>query len=59
MTEPDHKPAQILRSHCPSQLPQHFKIIPQPNNLLMADLFAATAARQTVQLVETHIQQQN
>ena len=27
----DDELTQILRSHCPSQLPQHFKIVPLPN----------------------------
>jgi hypothetical protein len=25
---------QILRSHCPSQLPQHFEIVPLPNKIV-------------------------
>jgi hypothetical protein len=37
---------QILRSHRPSQLPQHFEIDPLPRDCLMVILASSTAARQ-------------
>jgi hypothetical protein len=31
----DDKLTNILRTHCYSQLPQHFKIVPQPNKIIL------------------------
>jgi hypothetical protein len=30
----DNELTKILRSHCPSQLHQHFKIVPLPNKIV-------------------------
>ncbi len=50
----DDKLTQILHSHCPSQLPQHFKIVPLPNKIVswLTLLLLWLPAKQ--QLVETH-----
>jgi hypothetical protein len=50
----DDELTQILRSHCPSQLPQHFEIVPLPNKIVswLTSLLLRLPAKQ--QLVETH-----
>jgi len=50
----DDELTQILRSHCPSQLPQHFKIVPLPNKIAswLTLLLLPLPVKQ--QLVETH-----
>ena len=49
-----NKLTQILRSHCSSQLPQHFEIVPLPNKIVswLTLLLLWLPAKQ--QLVETH-----
>jgi len=50
----DDELTQILRSHCTSQLPKHFKIVPLPNKIIswLTSLLLQLPAKQ--QLVETH-----
>ena len=50
----DDKLTQILRSHCPYQLPQHFEIVPLPNEIVswLTSLLLRLPAKQ--QLAETH-----
>jgi hypothetical protein len=50
----DEELTQILRLHCPSQLPQHFKIVPLPNEIVswLTLLLLRLPVKQ--QLAETH-----
>ena len=50
----DEELTQILRLHCPSQLPQHFEIVPLPNEIVswLTSLLLRLPAKQ--QLMETH-----
>ena len=50
----DEELTQILRLHCPSQLPQHFKIVPLPNEIVswLTSLLLRLPVKQ--QLAETH-----
>ncbi len=50
----DDELTQILHSHCPSQLPQHFEIVPLPNEIVswLTSLLLRLPVKQ--QLVETH-----
>jgi len=51
----DDELTQILRSHCSSQPPQHFEIVPLPNKIVswLTLLLLRLPAKQ--QLVETHL----
>jgi hypothetical protein len=50
----DEELTQILRLHCPSQLPQHFEIVPLPNEIIswLTSLLLRLPVKQ--QLAETH-----
>jgi hypothetical protein len=51
----DEELTQILRLHCPSQLPQHFEIVPLPNEIVswLTLLLLRLPVKQ--QLAETHL----
>ena len=51
----DNKLTQLPRSHCPSQLPQHFKIVPLPNKIATWLTLLLLQLPVKHQLVETHL----
>ena len=50
----DSELTQILHSHCPSQLPQHFKTVPLPNKIVSRLTLLLLRLPVKHQLVETH-----
>jgi hypothetical protein len=51
----DNELTQILRSHCSSQLPQHFKIVSLPNKIVSWLILLLLRLPAKQQLVETHL----
>ncbi len=50
----DEKLTKILRSHCPSQVPQHFEIVPLPSEIISWLTSLLRRLRQKLELAEAH-----